>query len=164
MRLRGGAGGAPPWGPPAAAPVAAAAAAVPALAPAPAPVAPAPALAPAAAVVAPAGGRWPRLLPRRPLPPRRLSRLLPRRWRHRFLLSGSAKRALRNCHVCLYENQTSKRFDLEPPSPEDYFKFYKYLCYPPTLLNKKKEKRSTKSFRLALVSDMYTGFDSQCCV
>ena len=70
------------------------------------------------------GGWWPRLLPRRPLPPRRLSRLLPRRWRHRFLLSGSAKRALRNCHVCLYENQTSKRFDLEPPSPEDYFKFY----------------------------------------
>jgi hypothetical protein len=30
----------------------------------------------------------------------------------------------RNCHVCMYENQTSKRFDLEPPSLEDYFKFY----------------------------------------
>ena len=26
---------------------------------------------------------------------------------------------LRNCHVCLYENQTSKRSDLEPPSLEN---------------------------------------------
>jgi len=31
---------------------------------------------------------------------------------------------LRNCHVCLYENQTSKRFDLVPPSLENYFLHY----------------------------------------
>jgi len=31
---------------------------------------------------------------------------------------------LRNCHVCLYENQTSKRFNLEPPSLENYFSYY----------------------------------------
>jgi hypothetical protein len=31
---------------------------------------------------------------------------------------------LRNCHVCLYENQTSKRFGLEPPSLENYFSYY----------------------------------------
>ena len=48
---------------------------------------------------------------------------------HNKIASGMPIKAIafcrvlfRNCHVCLYENQTSKRFDVEPPKLEAYFR------------------------------------------
>jgi hypothetical protein len=48
---------------------------------------------------------------------------------HNKIASGMPIKAIffcrvlfRSCHVCLYENQTSKRFDLETPSLEVYFR------------------------------------------